>query len=88
MTVGDNAFSYSHLLSVSFSYVTTIGDSAFSQSPLTSLLLPEAINIGYLTFESIVNKKSTFVTLKSQFNNDKEKDRIFGVGNWDKILFT
>ena len=74
ITIGDNAFSYSHLLSVSFPNATTIGNSTFSQSPLTSLLLPKATDIGYLAFGSIVNVKSTFVTMKFIFNNDKEKD--------------
>lgn len=88
ITIGEYAFEHSKLTSLSLPEATTIGSAAFFGSKLTSLNLPKATTIGGYAFSAIVNDASTTVTMKSKFNTDAEKDRVFGTGRWTNVTFT
>ena len=87
-TIGDAAFWHSKLRSLTIpNSVTSIGDWAFCDSKLTILTIPGSVyNIGKSTFEHIFNNLSTHVTMPIIFNNNADKDSIFG--DWDQITFT
>ena len=80
-TISETAFQRSQITSLSLPEVTEIGAGAFMQAPITSLKIPKAKSIGLVAFNSIVNASATHVTMSKDFNNDKDKDKIFGIGN-------
>lgn len=87
-TVADNQFSgETSLTEVNIPFVITIGQGAFIDSPLVYIDARAASTIGDTAFAKVVNAASTVVYMKSKFNTDAEKDRIFGPAHWNNITF-
>lgn len=88
-TIPANAFfTERKLIGLTLAGITDIGDLAFQQSPLTYIYVPAATTIGDNAFQSVVNATTTKVVMKTKFNTQPEKDRIFGTNNWTNISFT
>ena len=90
-TIGDWAFINAQLTTLTFpNSITSIGNSAFQDDDkLTTLTIPDSVtNIGLEAFGTIINNTNTRVTMPRTFNNNSDKDRIFGINNWDQIIFT
>ena len=87
--IGNDAFICAQLTSLILpNSVIAIGQFAFSNSELTSLTISNSVtSIGNRPFQSIVNNSNTHVRMPAIFNSDSDKDKIFGVGHWDQIIF-
>lgn len=81
-------FSERKITGLALGKIVTIGDLAFQQAPLTYLYIPVAETVGNNAFQTVVNAATTKVIMKSKFNTQAEKDRIFGAGHWSAISFT
>lgn len=81
-------FTERKMIGLTLAGITDIGDQAFQQSPLTYIYIPAADTIGENAFQTVVNAATTKVIMKSKFNTQTEKDRIFGTNHWNLISFT
>lgn len=91
ITLGDSAMSTSRRLkTVKLPNCTSVGQYAFSScNSLVEVYLPNANNIGSGSFTGMKDKSVIHFTLKSKFNTDAEKLRLFSrYVDWSTFTFT
>lgn len=85
--IGKKSFARSTIHSFVSDSVVEIGSEAFRYAPISNLVLNNATYIGDHAFNAIADRAT--ITMKSQFNTDNEKSRIFGT-SWatKNLVFT